>query len=109
MSTRSPSSVTPLSLMALAASSHVAIGPLSLHTPLPTSTSPSRQASWNTRSAARRVVHHSSLWIVVSMWLLKTRLLPWPEPGSVPMTLGRSGISATFFAANPWRVSQSWT
>jgi hypothetical protein len=35
ISTRSPLSVTPLSLIALAASSQVAIGPLSLQTPLP--------------------------------------------------------------------------
>ena len=100
---------TPLSLSALAASSHVAIGPLSLHTPLPTSTSPSRHAEWKTGSAARRVVHHSSLWIVVSMWLLNTRLRPCPVPGSVPITFGRSASRATFLAAKPSRVSQSWT
>src|SRR5712692_3745506 len=47
--------------------------------------------------------------MVVSMWLVKTRLRPWPAPGSVPITLGRSGMSATLFAANPWRVSQSYT
>ena len=109
MSTRSPFSLTPLSLIALAARSHVAIGPLSLQIPLPTRTSPSRHAEWKTRSAARRVVHHSSLWMVVSMWLLNTRLRPWLVPGSVPITFGRSGRSATFFAANPSRVSQSYT
>ena len=77
--------------MALAASSQVAIGPLQLHTPLPTSTSPSRQPVWKMGSAACRVVHHSSLWMVVSIWLLKHRLRPPPVPGSVAMTLGRLG------------------